>query len=72
MTFVSENDLRSHSFIVRLWREGRERPDAVQEWRGVVEHVPSGERRYFLELSEIVAFIQANISPVRPDSENRE
>ena len=44
-------------FIVRIRQEAREIPDAPPEWRGVVEHVPNGERRYFRNLKEITAFI---------------
>lgn len=44
-------------FIVRIWREPREIKDAVPEWRGVIEHVGSGERCYLKELDEIAAFM---------------
>lgn len=39
----------AHAFIVRIWREPREIDDAASEWRGMIEHVESGERRYFRE-----------------------
>jgi hypothetical protein len=45
-----------HLFIVRTWRE----PSTVvasAEWRGMVEHVPSGQRRYFTRLEELDSFI---------------
>ena len=45
-----------HLFIVRTWRE----PSTVvasAEWRGMVEHVPSGQRRYFTRLEELDHFI---------------
>ncbi len=44
-------------FIVRLWLEAREIPDADPEWRGTVEHVPSGHRVYVKCLDEITGFI---------------
>ena len=50
-------DNNSHSFIVRLWRESREIEDAISEWRGMIEHVESGERIYLRDLNTIVYFI---------------
>jgi hypothetical protein len=47
----------THVFIVRIWREPREIEDASPEWRGVIEHVPDGKRRYLKDLAEIAAFI---------------
>jgi hypothetical protein len=46
-------------FIVRVWLEPREIHDAPVAWRGVIEHVPGGERRYVLDLDDI----PANIAP---------
>ena len=47
----------SHTFIARFWLERREIKDAKPIWRGVVEHVISGERRYLEDLDEIKTFI---------------
>lgn len=44
-------------FIVRLWFETRELEDAPLAWRGVVEHVPTGQRRYFADLTELTVFV---------------
>lgn len=49
----------THVFIVRIWREPREIEGQAPEWRGVVEHVPSGERRYLKDLEEICVFFVA-------------
>ena len=51
----------SHSFIVRIWLEPRELAEAVPEWRGVVEHVASGERRYFIDLDDLLNFIASHL-----------
>ena len=42
-------------FVVRIWFE----PSAAtgDAWRGCVEHVPSGSRRYFAALDELLAFV---------------
>ncbi len=45
-------------FIVRIWREPRESEAAPTECRGVVEHVASGQRRFFRELGDLDEFIQ--------------
>jgi hypothetical protein len=45
----------SHLFTVRIW------PEAVGgelEWRGKVQHVTSGETRYFRDWSTLVAFLE--------------
>lgn len=47
-----------HVFILRIWREPREIKGAELEWRGVIEHVPTGERRYFNELNDVVDFLR--------------
>jgi hypothetical protein len=45
-----------HLFVVRLWQEpSRAAPPG--QWRGSVEHVPSGERIYFCALADLAGFI---------------
>jgi hypothetical protein len=50
----------THVFIVRIWLERREIEGAAAEWRGVIEHVLSGERHYVRDLDDI----SANIAPI--------
>jgi hypothetical protein len=52
----------SHSFVLRLWQEHGTPADASHsthpaETRGWVEHVQTGERYYFRDLSEIKSII---------------
>ncbi len=54
---VNQNQDTSHTFIARFWLEPREIKDAKPIWRGVVEHVATGRRRYLEDLDEIKAFI---------------
>lgn len=49
----------SHLFTVRLWPE--ELDDDCIEWRGQVQHVLSGERRYFRDWVTLVAILQAKL-----------
>jgi hypothetical protein len=53
MTF----EANSHVFIVRIWWESREIEGATPEWRGLIEHVPTRQRRYLRDLGDIVTFI---------------
>lgn len=45
------------SFLVRIWEEPRERRNEVPEWRGSVEHVQTGQKRYFIDADTLVHFI---------------
>lgn len=47
----------SHIFILRLWREPREIERAEVEWRGEVEPLLNGEKRYFRSLEEIAPIL---------------
>lgn len=51
-------DDRSAAFIVRIWCERGDGPDArVRDWRGSIEHIESGERVFFRELAVATEFI---------------
>jgi hypothetical protein len=54
MSNIQDN---SHTFIARFWLEPREIKNAKPIWRGVVEHVASGQRRYLRDLDEVKAFV---------------
>jgi hypothetical protein len=54
---MSSLDKGVHSFIVRIWYEPRENAEAPPEWRGVIEHVASGQRQYFKNPDVIATFI---------------
>jgi hypothetical protein len=47
-------------FVVRIWVDPAQVPARVS--RGLIEHIPSGERRYFLDLGEIQAFVTSRLS----------
>jgi hypothetical protein len=48
----------THSFVVKVYLEETVEEVGRVRWRGRVTHVTSGERRYFENLSGIVAFIE--------------
>jgi hypothetical protein len=52
----------THSFIVRIWHEGRDLAGRVTAWRGFIEHVGEGERRYFADLREINRYIREHVA----------
>ena len=52
----------THSFIVRIWLEPREIEGAVPLWRGVIEHVRSGERRHLQDPKDVMDFIAHYVS----------
>jgi hypothetical protein len=54
----SESD--HHLFILRIWPDTAKSTPSIR--RGSIEHVSSGERRYFLELGEMQAFISGHLA----------
>lgn len=53
-------------FIVRFWREPRKFETARPEWRGVVEHVKSGERRFVQRPDDVALFLAAYVTENAP------
>lgn len=58
---MDRNQDTSHTFIARFWLEPREIANAAPIWRGVVEHIDSGRRKYIANLEEIDAFIAMHL-----------
>ena len=48
-----------HIFVVRVWTEPNVR--GVGARRGSIQHVVSGERRYFVRIEDALAFVAAFI-----------
>ena len=61
---IESFDERAHSFIVRIWHEPRELKGAVPEWRGVIEHISSGKRRYFRHINEVTNFMEPYLNKI--------
>lgn len=57
---ASEVGPTSHLFTIRLWPEALGGGGA--EWRGKVQHVTSGEVRYFRDWETLVAFLEAMLT----------
>jgi hypothetical protein len=54
-------DRSQHLFIVRVWCEPSDQEPPGQ-WRGSVEHVPSGQRIYFASMSDLTRFITSQMT----------
>jgi hypothetical protein len=57
---------RSHSFVVRIWREGEDTAD----WRGWVQHAGTGEETYVHDLDELLTFIERRAGQLAGSSSN--
>jgi hypothetical protein len=53
---------RSHLFTVRLWTE--QCGTGQVERRGQVQHVLSGERRYFRDWATLLTYLEAKLQEV--------
>jgi hypothetical protein len=62
---------RSASFILRIWREQGEFESSTTEWRGSIEHVGSGQRIFFRELSVIGEFLKPHLDSLDIDPDQR-
>lgn len=62
----------SHSFLVRIWVEPREIADERTVWRGMVQHVFSGEQTYFLTFEEMLLFMTQRLDLTPPDLRDTE
>ena len=58
---TSRQQYQSHLFTVRLWAE--DLGDGRAEWRGQVQHVLSGETRYFREWPALIAWLVTMLPP---------
>jgi hypothetical protein len=59
------------SFIVRIWCESSESGSACGEWRGSIEHVPSGQRGFFRDLGAVGRFIKPHLEQLGIDTRSR-
>ncbi len=62
---------RTAVFIIRIWCERGDADSALGEWRGSVEHVQTGERRFFRHLEHALAFMQPHLQGIGIDGRQR-
>jgi hypothetical protein len=59
------------AFVVRIWREKGERGGINPEWRGVIEHVASGQRQYFRDLKAMITLLEPYLAELGIDPHDR-
>ena len=50
-----------HLFVVRLWAETAATP-VSEDWHGLVQHMPTGQKLYFTSLSDLTDFVEAQLA----------
>jgi hypothetical protein len=55
-------------FTIRLWREKLDERES--EWRGRVQHIGSGQARYFNEIGKIMEFIGDHLSKEKTETQS--
>ena len=58
---------KSHLFILRLWLE--DLGSGQNDWRGKVQHVNSGEVRYFRDWPTLEAFVDGLVFRTNPSND---
>jgi hypothetical protein len=56
-----DSRFKSHLFTVRIWWEVSRGTSGAIEWRGKLQHVETGDTRYFSDLQAIMEFILASL-----------
>jgi hypothetical protein len=69
-TLTNPNDNR-HLFIVRFWREESDSAPGGQ-WRGSVEHIPTGRRTHFVSLEVLDTFISQQLNNEAAETINQD
>lgn len=49
-----------HSFVIRIWQDRN-----TSDWRGWVQHVPSGESAPVCGVDELIAFIERHTGKLK-------
>ena len=49
-----------HLFVVRMWQEASQ--TLTRQWRGLVEHVPTGRRLYFTSFGDLNDFMTRRLN----------
>ena len=67
---IDHSETNTHSFIVKIWLEEAADKSSMATWRGHVTQVPSGARRYLVNLDEIKIFIMPYLEAMGVSFEN--
>lgn len=50
-------DERTYTYVVKIWEERRDMAGAEPTWRGSVEDIQTGTRRYFDALHDLSSYL---------------
>ena len=59
--------MAENTFVIRIWCEHSEQESVKPQFRGVIEHVISGQRQYIANTQSIGQFIQNHL-PITPNN----
>jgi len=60
-------ELLIQSFVIKIWLEETAVQNGTITWRGLITHVPGGDRRYFTTLAGMNEFIQPYLTKMSDD-----
>lgn len=63
--------MAENTFVIRIWCEHSDHASIKPQFRGVIEHVVTGQRQYFANTHKIAPFIQAYLRESSPNAENK-
>jgi hypothetical protein len=56
MSFINSKSTNYHSYLLRIWRDGPQRP-----WRVSMQCAATNTLHYFADTSHLLAFLQAQM-----------
>jgi hypothetical protein len=65
MEFTGSELTDYHSYLLRIWRDGPQRP-----WRASMQCAATGTVHYFADITHLLAFLQAQVGEVSKRSIN--
>jgi hypothetical protein len=63
-----QSPIRKATFIVRMWTDGE--PTDDNAWRGMAEHIGSGQSRQFQTLDDFVNWLRQELAKTEEEQES--
>lgn len=63
--------MAENTYVIRIWFEHSEQENIKPQFRGVIEHVLSGQRQYLADTQSINQFIQNHLPDKSRNSTNK-
>ncbi|KAA3664734.1 MAG: hypothetical protein DWQ04_04225 [Chloroflexi bacterium] len=67
---MKEIESQIFSFVIKIWIEEESIVSGNESWRGRITHIPSGDEKYFRDLSIIVPIIKSYISALDTETDH--